>query len=215
MTEGIFPPFLKIAPTPFREAYQSTIGEMCDTIVALRIEIAELHSALSDLSKKQEQLDREQPRFVTQGISGGAIQWTDVIQRSHQRAPPLKLQNQPSARAPQLQMTNIPQNGERVTKGSIVVNCDQGDDHVRIKSDGARKLWGTHKSFTTGEVKGVISMLANIAPECLTVERKFKTAAGDGKQVLRWWFVLRAEESVLRELEESWSVIAFPRRWKL
>ena len=49
------------------------------------------------------------------------------------------------------------------------------------------------------KVKGAISMLANIASEGITVKRKFKTTA-EGKLVLRWWFVLRAEESVLKKL---------------
>ena len=70
---------------------------------------------------------------------------------------------------------------------------------IIVYADGTRKLWGTHKSSTTGEVKGSISMLANIAPEYLTIKRKFKTAAGDGKQVLRWWFVLRAGKSVTKK----------------
>ena len=50
-------------------------------------EIAEPCSALSDLSKKQEQLDREQAKFVTQGISGGAAQWTDVVRRRPHQSP--------------------------------------------------------------------------------------------------------------------------------
>ena len=37
-----------------RDAYQSTINKMQDTIIALQMEIAELHSALTNLSKRQE-----------------------------------------------------------------------------------------------------------------------------------------------------------------
>jgi hypothetical protein len=47
---------------------------------------------------------------------------------------------------------------------------------ARIKVDGARKVWGTHKSTTIGEVKGAISVLANIAPEDISVKEKIQDA---------------------------------------
>lgn len=81
---------------------------------------------------------------------------------------------------------------------------------------GARKVWGTHKSATTGEVKGAISILANIPANDLTVKRKFKVVSGNRpRRAAKWWFVLRSDENVLKKLEETWSTIALPRRWKL
>ena len=79
---------------------------------------------------------------------------------------------------------------------------------------GARKVWGTHKSATTGEVKGAISILANIPANDLTVKRKFKVVSGN-RRAAKWWFVLRSDENVLKKLEETWSTIALPWRWKL
>lgn len=95
--------------------------------------------------------------------------------------------------------SNKPQDGKRAASAerANVENSDHGVDRTHVQMDGTRKLWGTHKTSTTGEIKGAISMLANIAAEDLTVKRKFKTTE-DGKHVSRWWFVLRAEESVLK-----------------
>ena len=73
---------------------------------------------------------------------------------------------------------------------------------------GASKVWGTHKSATTGEVKGAISMLAGIPATDLVVKRKFKVASGN-RRTARWWFVLRADEKVLKKLEETWSTIGY------
>ena len=81
---------------------------------------------------------------------------------------------------------------------------------------GARKVWGTHKSATTGEVKGAISILANIPANDLTVKRKFKVVSGNRpRRAAKWWFVLRSDENVLKKCEETWSTIALPRGWKL
>ena len=92
----------------------------------------------------------------------------------------------------------------------------RGTYRARTRIDGARKVWGTHKSTTTGEVKGAISVLANIDPEDLNVKRKFKMQdSRSNVQRFSWWFVLRADESILRGLEESWNTLALPRRWKL
>ena len=43
-------------------------------------------------------------------------------------------------------------------------------------------------------------MLANLSANDLTVKRKFKVMQGNGRPA-KWWFVLRAEETILNELE--------------
>ena len=91
---------------------------------------------------------------------------------------------------------------------------NRGIQRARTKIPGARKVWSTHKSTTTGEVKGAISVLANIAPAVLAVKRKFRVQESN-VQRSTWWFVLRADENTLRRLEDSWNTLALPRRWRL
>ena len=69
-----------------REVYQTTISEMQDTIVTLWLEIAELRTALTDLSKRQERHEQSidnQPHRSSQNSDGGSsssgTQWANVV----------------------------------------------------------------------------------------------------------------------------------------
>ena len=90
-----------------------------------------------------------------------------------------------------------------------------GPQRPRAHVTGARKVWGTHNNTTVGEVKGAISMLANLSANDLTVKRKFKVVQPGNGRPAKWWFVLRAEENILKGLEETWNIMALPRRWKI
>ena len=40
-------------------------------------------------------------------------------------------------------------------------------------------------------------------------------ARDNPKRVICWWFVIREEESVLRDLERNWNLISMQTSWKL
>ena len=201
-----------------RKADLKTISVMQDTIVALKTEISELRAALSEASNKREQranwsdvvsrgrnparVDRSQPR----GVSGAA--------------------REPEHSGPRRRVTNQLQQGSSPSQQSKSRVSPETERHHSRRActqiEGARKVWGTHKITTIGEVKGAISMLANIAAEELTVKRKFKAPVNYDRSTSvrtrganKWWFVLRAEESILKRLEELWDTLALPRRWRL
>ncbi len=44
---------------------------------------------------------------------------------------------------------------------------------------------------------------------------KFKSAHDDPSRVMKWWFVLRGEESMLEQLQKEWSIVALQTSWKL
>ena len=94
-------------------------------------------------------------------------------------------------------------------KAKSSVNTKQSDQvNQSNQSFASRKsIKHGHKNATTDEVKGAISMLASIPTDELIVKRKFKVASGH-RRAARWWFVLRAEERILKKLEETWSSIA-------
>lgn len=177
-------------------AYRQTISEMKDTIVALKLEVSELRTALSDLSNKQAD---------TQGN-----QWSDVVRRSTKGS---RKTQQRAIGTDERQSETQRVNRQRETP------AENGLRHkgrrARVHVAGARKVWGTHKNATTSEVKGAITMLGNIPTSDLAVKRKFKTVQASNRATERWWFVLRAEEAILKGLEEKWNSMALPHRWKL
>ena len=80
---------------------------------------------------------------------------------------------------------------------------------------GARKVWGTLRSTTTHAVENTLRTLTNINAKGLVVKRKFKTARNDSGRVVKWWFVVRGEESVLEQLQKEWPTISIQTSWRL
>ena len=46
-----------------------------------------------------------------------------------------------------------------------------------------------------------VSSLTSISPKGLVIKRKYKYVNSGSQSTQRWWFVVRSDEAVLRELE--------------
>ena len=67
---------------------------------------------------------------------------------------------------------------------------------------GSRRIWGAHQSATTEAVKTVMKSTDVAAVEGLSIRRKYKLAQVSGvKHEVRWWFVVKGEESMLKQLD--------------
>ena len=111
-------------------------------------------------------------------------------------------------------------------RNGAVVNGDCSHSQVsttmhsnRTPLKGARKVWGTLKSTTTGVITNALKLVHEIPSGSVTVKRKYKSLNGKdcdkGHVVTKWWFILRGDEEVLQLLERKWSVIAIQTAWKL
>ena len=77
------------------------------------------------------------------------------------------------------------------------------------------KVWGTHSNATVGEVEGAISMLANLHADDLTVKlEEVKNGAGL-QETYKVVVCPKSRGKHPKRLEETWSTMAFPRRWKI
>lgn len=71
-------------------------------------------------------------------------------------------------------------------------------------------------NFTTAyAIKNAIESLTDVPTKGLIIRRKFKGAQGSEKKVVKWWFVIKGEESTLIELERVWRRIELQTEWKL
>ena len=91
--------------------------------------------------------------------------------------------------------------------GSILT-LEEATDEVedpwnsRVAIPGSRKIWHTKKSTKVAAVFDAIKSLTDVPTTGMTIKRKYKE---DGeKKIVQWFFVVRAEESVLVELENVW-----------
>ena len=97
--------------------------------------------------------------------------------------------------------------------GSDRVNRD--GQPRRVPVTGARKIWGTVKYATAASVTSTLKTLAKLPVDAVFVKRKYKTAQNNKKQVVRWWFVVRGDERVLKDLESNWGSVSIQTAWKL
>ena len=83
----------------------------------------------------------------------------------------------------------------------------------------ARRIWGTLKTTTIRAVEKVIGSLTKVPTSELKIKRKYKTTtdnlSSSTQRVFRWWFVVRAKESVLEQLQKEWYLVAMQTDWKL
>ena len=85
---------------------------------------------------------------------------------------------------------------------------------------GARRIWGTLPATNSRAVEQVISSLTYVSAGELRIKRKYKTAPDNSnsctqQRVVRWWFVVRGEDSVLEQLQKDWHLVAIHTDWKL
>ena len=77
--------------------------------------------------------------------------------------------------------------------------------------DGVRRIWGTMRGCSYRTVLSTLQRLTTVA-EKVEVRRKFKKR--DSTEV-RWWFLIRGEESVLQTLDQEWMNVENSTSWKL
>ena len=77
--------------------------------------------------------------------------------------------------------------------------------------DGVRRVWGTMRDSSCRTVLGTLQRLTSVA-QSIEVRRKFKKV---GEKKVRWWFLIRGEESVLECLQTEWANVENSTSWKL
>ena len=100
--------------------------------------------------------------------------------------------------------------------GILNQSNSQGNHHIskkKITISGAHRIWGTLKSTSVKAIKNVISSLSSISSDNLFIKRKYKNVNSSSAQI--WWFVVRADESLLQELDRQWDTITLQTSWQL
>ena len=80
------------------------------------------------------------------------------------------------------------------------------------RESGVRRVWATMSSCSVTSVAKAIRQLTNISGE-MQVKRKYKTT--DTEKLSKWWYIARAEESLLKQLDGKWEKVKMQTSWKL
>ena len=84
-------------------------------------------------------------------------------------------------------------------------------ENRQVIVDGVMRVWGTMQGCSYRTVLSTLQQLTTV-PENVEVHRKLKKT---GNTEVRWWFCIRGEETVLKNLEQEWVNIENLTSWKL
>ena len=141
-------------------------------------------------------------------------QWSQVVRRGTQQHP------HPTSAA-----TTSAAQKHQINSGGTANGKSRRHRPARRRKEGvpicgARRIWRTHDSTTTRVVRKAIANLTSVSVDDLKIKRKYKTAENVSsstapKRIIRWWFVVRANESILQQLDGEWHKVALQTDWEL
>lgn len=185
-------PFL--CPTCCRAAHQKKISELTDSVTTLKEEVSELKKALLTVTNDLTCL-REVQQPVTSDVSRKRVKDnSNRVLRTIKTAQSSTVSNK---RQGPVSRTNAKLGALQRQRSTVV---------------GVRRVWGTMKSTTPTAVSSTLKKLTTVGGS-LFVKRKSKVHESSGKT--RWWFVLKGDEEILKDLEGEWTNVHLQTNWKL
>jgi hypothetical protein len=193
----------------FMKMSRSIIVQLQAEIASWKSEVASLRSELSTtkeaLVRQREQTDRAPPPSSYASVISQPPQVRSRQgQRRGTRTNTRGTNSRASESANRETATNV-----RNSSAGATAKSPRSRDRVRV--EGARRIWGTHPHATTRTIENAIDRFCNI--QDLNIKRKISRNRQSGKS--SWWFVLHAEESVLKELESKWDSLSTQTSWSL
>ena len=215
-------------PCCYRDSQEERISELTSTVEAMKLEIAQLKEALStaqgaaakpngedkdDFEKSScdwRLVEKRNHGKRRKGRSGRSGLGAADHQQTEQTEPEKTKQRWHSVRALAVKRPN-----QRRAEGSHPNPNTSPDGHGTAENrqvvDGVRRVWGTMRGCSYRTVLSTLQRLTTVA-ENVEVRRKFKKR---GNTEVRWWFLIRGEETVLQNLEQEWVNIENSTSWKL
>ena len=191
-----------------KKLHETKMVDMWDCITALRTEVAELRTALTEAlaqkAKKASELLRD-----AGAMQNSSETWSTVVSRGSKRK--ATVSKRPRRNSPPA--VSEPQSGAQAVRSSDKVQ------RPKKVVEGKRKVWGTLRATTAIAVRNTIRAITNI--DGLDVKRKYhvqktrEVSMGPKPQLSKWWFIISGEEPVLQLLMEKWNAVSYQTNWTL
>ena len=190
-----------------------TVGELKDCISALKAEVAELRNALA----VKQAAEAEEPIS-----SSRDNEWTVVAKAKRRAQRGSRAGKSVAGKKPQWHSVQAlqarPASHHEASQDSGCTSSQSSrsggkalDTHARETVEGVRRVWGTLRNCTYRTVLSTLRKLTSVG-ENVEVRRKFKKR--DGSEI-RWWFLIRGDETVLQTLQMEWEKVEYSTSWKL
>ena len=188
---------------------KAVIEQLQSEVAVLQTELA---AAKVALAKQNEQAALASASSPASYAAAAASQVSDQGRRQPQRN-----RHKPQRRGKPIANAAISHSTATLTGTSSATSSTNpsqtAQQHARVRVEGARRIWGTHPHATTRTVANAIERFCKVDLQGLRVKRKTTRNAYSRKT--SWWFVVHAEEVVLRDLEDKWDVLNTQTSWVL
>ena len=172
----------------------SIVAELRSEIAALKAEVSELRTALNVANQK---LDKE---LCEQGVDGR--QNTSTADNTGRGRAAQSQQRHSNRR-----MRGLPRQGTSLRPPRATRATPVNRRKPCVPVEGKRKIWGTRKTTTAGDITRTINSHTSIKTG-LTVKRKYKSKSRYPYAISKWWFVVSGEENLLQQLQGEWSTVS-------
>ena len=191
-------------PCCYRQHQQEQISQLTSTVDALKLEIAELKGCISTLTAAR----NAEPRSYATVTATTQRMNRPAHGRRRKLANPAKTTSSGDSSAARPTVPTDSASSPILQYGENSINRE------KERVEGASRIWGTVRESTANSVKNVITRLCK--PDLsrnLVVKRKDRFNPVSNKT--RWWYIVRADESLLVELENDWECVQLQTSWKL
>lgn len=201
---------LSTSSTPFKcwlcshKAQEAAVSYMRDSIEEVKLKLTLMQSSLDGLSAGQHS---ECPCRVTvsaiqnevQELSQQCASYADIVKKTE-----IMPRKGPERR------------GRKVPSGNNASNPIRPPKRKKVVVQGSRKIWGTLRKTNVDAIINSLKAIPCIKSQLcdLTVKRKFKSATTNNSKN-KWWYIVRGEEQLMKDLDENWKPVYNETGWLL
>ena len=184
-----------------------SIATLTDDVQQLKAAVKEVHSGSVSIATLTDEVEELKAKLNETHSIHAAL--TELVQQLKVTA--TSIQDTVGSTANRVPLDEVSSSHGCNTGQSSPRQCSRNDIPVSRK----KMIWGTCRSNKVEEVKRTISSLISVSAGDLTITKKILYSNPEEEYIVRWWFVVTAEESALLKLQEEWHSVEAETNWKL
>ena len=188
---------------------QEDIARLREYVSSLTDEVRELKATVATMQSQSLPLTGQ----ANANASTSALPWSTVVKKGSNNRRWNSGSKSRIRSESQQGVENAPQQSPERNVGSHTKPKASKSMAGKERVQGVRRLWGTLKTTSVHAVKSALTKLTSVG-DAVSIKRKYKSLDSSSHRI-RWWFVMRADETTFATLEQEWHKVALQLSWKI
>ena len=184
-----------------------SIATLTDEVQQLKAAVKEVHSSSVSIATLTDEVEELKAKLNETHSIHAAL--TELVQQLKVTA--TSIQDTVGSTANRMPLDEVSSSHGCNAGQSSPRQCSRNDIPVSRK----KMIWGTCRSNKVEEVKRTIASLITVSAGDFMITKNIVYSNPEEEYIVRWWFVVTAEESVLLKLQEEWHSVEAETNWKL